>query len=273
MNQPDKAPTLEELRERRELTTEIQELRERSRTIQDRLRWIEQRKRELTDQATSLHAEARGDSPAAKSIRTERVELLAEEQELEATLPLLRKKIEDAEQASLQARATDRLQSIKKSLGGSAGEHRNRYRRIMEAHGVLKREFEAANEAYHRYLSLDQEARAIASRFSLPVPELKAVNPPATDQYVGGVRDAIKSLPLADVSERKARERTPLDPSCPGARLIEEAGPTEAEVRERREQEEAERKKRQEEERALEPFRGEMEAIEALPPGVPGSRF
>lgn len=251
----------------------VEEQEARVEEIRGRLRWITGRKGELTDGLGQLHAEGRGQSQEAGKLRDERRELLAEEEELQAALPVLAGRISGGRERACRAEAESRVREIARSLSGNTGEQRSRLRRLIDAADAFVKASEQVTGAFKAQTALQAEEAALRRRFpDLPETSPKLLRGPGREEAVEGVQVRVRN---ALNFPHRARFASEFPTDAPGRRILEAAGPTDAE---RQEADRVERKRRETEaaeRQALKSIDGEIQRVSALPSevSVSGGRF
>ena len=225
---------------------EVEEWAARAAQVRDRREWVRSRLRELSAGLGSLLAEGRGEAPEAEALREERGSLRDELEELDAALPELERLIADGRDRALREAARDRLKQIARARGGLTETYDKDVGRVEEAAQAFIRTVEQANERYERLLGLESESEALAGRFHLPRTPQERAHPPANRD---DVREALAIVDRVGLRKRVlADQRASAPADSPGRKLLELAGPTEAEREARAENDAKERERRKVEE-------------------------
>lgn len=221
---------------------EVEEWEGRAQQVRDRRAWVRTRLREVAEGLGSLLAHGRGEAPEGEALREERTTLRDELEELDAALPELKRKVEAGRWDALVEAARDRLVAIARARGSLAEVYDRDVGQVEEIAETLARAKKQTNERYERLLGLEAEADALAARFSLPRPSQERATPPANRD---DLRDAMAIVDRVGLRRRSIADRRAAAPSdSPGRRLLDLAGPTEAERVERAEAEAKERQRR-----------------------------
>ena len=225
---------------------EVEELEGRVQGIRGRRDWVRRRLRELSAGLGSLLAEGLGEAPEAEALRDERGSLRDELEELDAALPELERLIEEGRDRALREAARDRLRQIARARGELEETYDQDVARVEEAARAFLRAVEQVNERYERLLGLEREAEALAGRFALPRLAQERVVPPANRE---DLREAVAVSDTVGLRKRMlADQRASAPADSPGRKLLELAGPTEAEREARAENDAKERERRKVEE-------------------------
>ena len=216
---------------------------------QERLDSLRERANEL--QATDhllftkiKDARVAGEDP--RELRTERLKIKLELEELDAVVPQLAAEIEAAEKDALHVQAEGRVREIHRSISGHSGEQQARMRRLVKASEAYRKEATAVNGAFISQRDLLAEESALRQRFDgLPETNPRTMQLPGKEPMVEQAVATVQAVTFPVVPSHLPRPSMPED--SPAAKLIEAAGPTEAELSERTEKKQ-EREKREEEE-------------------------
>ena len=238
---------------------------------QERLDSLRERASELqaTDQrlfAEIKNARVAGEDPS--ELRTERLKIKLELEELDAVVPQLAAEIEKAKKDALHAQAADRVREIHRSLSGHAGEQPSRTQRLLKASKAYRKEANAVMDAFMIQRDLMAEEAALRERFgSLPETDPRTMQLPGREPMVEEAVAAVQAISFPVVPSHLPPPSMPEE--SPGAKLIEAAGPTEAELVEVAEKKRAEREREDEERRiAADPLvQRELQRVAATPSG------
>ena len=160
-------------------------------------------------------------------------------EDLEAAIPVLESRMENEEREKLREKAISRLQTIKKQVGGLAGEVPRRAEEAEERAEELSEDLWWLFHASLRRILLRKEAVALAERFDLEVPPLKSfdVDPEGAattaKRKVKGVSAPRDTLAHGDVDKVLHLLDDLFDVDSPTGGLLAEADEMEIEPRER----------------------------------------
>lgn len=156
----EKTWTLAEV-ERQEQT--LEELRQRLAQLQDR-----------RDELDAEIARATADGEDTGDLQAERREVARELEEFETIPDLVAEQVRLRRKAALREKARERLQEIKKKVGGLTGEAPRRAKKARELAEKLERELTWLACLVTRRTLYQKEARALAEAFDLEAPDLKS---------------------------------------------------------------------------------------------------
>ncbi len=155
----------------------------RARSLAAEIEQLREREGKLSEALAEAHA-TRGNVQALMAERRECVEL---REDMEAALPLLRKRIEERREQACRAAGERRLLAVVRAAGSLADHCRRDLERIERLVSVLVAEVERRNERQRDLERLHLEAEALAARFGLPKPRLPTVTAPAQDPAAAAV--------------------------------------------------------------------------------------
>lgn len=161
------AGTLAETRQR------LEDLREEKAQLDDRI-------------AQAVTGESEEDVEDLRERRQEVHELISD---FSAAVPLLERRIRARRMRRLRDLAEERLQTVKKQIGGLAGEAPRRMERLDELLEEVRDALEFLGTAKHKRRHLRQEARILAGAFGLELPEFKELDVDRSE-----ARDAVKGV-------------------------------------------------------------------------------
>lgn len=157
----DKEFSERQLRKQRETLEELRETRAE----------LEERLEEVEDEI----AEVRMSGGDASELLEEKRELEGEVEWRDRAEPKLARRIRARSLRRLERLAEERLQAIKKKIGGLAGEQPRKVNRAVEHLRKAREQLRRAGEAFALGRTLESEAEVLADVFGLEVPELRSV--------------------------------------------------------------------------------------------------
>lgn len=164
-------------------TATVEDRRERLEQVrEDRIPRLEQRLEDLEEAI----AEAVANGEDVEDLKAERREVRDDLENYRAAAPIVERQIREAEKERLQEEAEERLQRIKKRVGGLAGEQNRRVERAVAALEKAREQLEKAAEARALGAALKSEAAILSRVFDLPQPDLRRVRSPKSYQALAG---------------------------------------------------------------------------------------
>lgn len=154
------------IEKRRETLAELRE---------ERIPALEARLEELDGEI----ADAVANGGDAEALKEERAQVREDLENFETAAPILERRIREAERERLEERAEELLQSVRKRVGGLAGEQPRHVERFDEAMEKARRALEAAVAARAKRAVLARVAELLAAKFDLEKPSLRQVPDPA----------------------------------------------------------------------------------------------
>lgn len=203
----DDPPTLDDVRRKDERR---QELIERRGELEDREAELSQ---EIADRT------AAGEEVSELSEKRQQVRQRKEDVGL--AVDALADRVETGRERAAAREAEERLATIKRKCGGIAGEHPRRLERLEAAVEAAEKEVEALNAAHARQQTYRQEARALADRFELDVPDMKTVLPPARAAEASDLMERLSVLRLSGAIRGPRDQKTPAERARQAADRLE----------------------------------------------------
>lgn len=167
---------------------ELQKQEETLRETRRKLEELGEEKAELDDQiASAVAGESDEDVEELRERRGEVRELISD---FSAAVPLLERRIRARRLRRLRDLAAERVQTIKKQIGGLAGEAPRRMERLEELLEEVREALEFLATAKYKRRHLLEEARLLAGAFDLGLPEFRELETDGHDAI-----SMVKSVP------------------------------------------------------------------------------
>lgn len=161
----------------------VDRARERREDLLVQLERLREEKEELDDRIAAAVAGEEVDEDV-EELRERREEVEQYLDDFESGERLLAEVADERAEVAARVAAEDRLRTIKKRVGGLAGEQDRKVERAVEALDDARRHLEKAGEAAVLGEILREEARILAALADVDPPELRRVRPPSTYEEV-----------------------------------------------------------------------------------------
>lgn len=178
-------------------TWTLREIEKQRATLAD----LRQRVEDLTTREEEIQgqvATALADGEDASDLKAELAETRELREDLVAVEPVLAARIQARHHLALQALAADRLQAIKKKVGGLVGEAPRRAEKARELAEKLVAQLDWLADVKGRRGVLDAEARLLEAAFGLERPDFKSFDADPARAWLAVKRSVNRVQPKAD---------------------------------------------------------------------------